>query len=320
MRHLAVADLSVREAHQLLLGGVAPRPIALVSTISPEGINNLTPFSFFNAFGANPPTVAFSPSRRGRDGTLKDTYNNIKETPECVISAVTYDMVQQSSLASTEYPADVDEFIKSGLTPVASDLVKPPRVEQSPFSMECKVINIVDLGGGPASGNLIICEVLKFHVAERVFTNDVIDPSLIDLVGRNSANYYTRAHGDAVFEVAKPIIGQPGVGYDQLPEFFRQSTILTANNLGQLGNVETKPTADDVAEFIERYEPIEATGEQFDTFEYTHDWEEMLRASLHQKNSTEWFERTARAALAVDKVDEAWKIELYAASLSEQEQ
>ena len=168
MFHYSPADLSVPEFHRLLLGGVGPRPIALVSTLSEDGKRNLSPFSFFNAFGANPPTVAFSPARRGRDGSLKDTYNNIKSSKECVINAVTYPMVEQISLASTEYETGVDEFIKSGLTALESDLVKPQRVKESPFQMECKLVELKSYGESGGSANLAICEVLKIHVSEDI--------------------------------------------------------------------------------------------------------------------------------------------------------
>ena len=242
MLHYETKDLSVPEVHRLLLGGVAPRPIALVSTISQEGINNLSPFSFFNAFGANPPIVAFSPSRRGRDATLKDTYNNLLETRECVIQVVTHSMVEQVSLASAEFSLDIDEFIKSGLTPIESDLVKPRRVKESPFQMECKLLEMRSFGEGGAAANLAICEVKKFHVAENLFTNGIIDPLKIDLVSRMSGNYYSRA-GAGVFEVEKPI-GKKCIGYDQIPEHIRKSEIYSANDLGKFGNSESIPSED----------------------------------------------------------------------------
>ena len=239
----------VGDVHKLLLGGVAPRPIALVSTISADGINNLSPFSFFNAFGANPPVVAFSPARRGRDGSTKDTLHNLEATRECVVNAVSFDIVEQVSLASTEYPADVDEFIKSGLTAIDSESVRPKRVTESPFHMECKVIQIIPLGEKNASGNLVICEVIKFHVAESVFTDGVIDPNLINLVGRNSANYYTKAFDSAIFEIEKPI-ATLGIGIDKLPKHIKHSKTLTGNHLGKLGNIESLPNPEDVKKFI----------------------------------------------------------------------
>ena len=181
MLHIEPSDLAVKEVHRLLLGGVGPRPIALVSTVSKDGILNLTPFSFFNVFGANPPIIAFSPSRRGRNATLKDTYYNLMDNGECVVQSVTYSMVEQINLASTEYDPGIDEFVKSGLTPVDSDIVKPKRVQESPFQMECKLREMRSFGEGGASANIAICEVLKFHVAEDIFKDGVIHPDLIDL-------------------------------------------------------------------------------------------------------------------------------------------
>ncbi|MBU2652530.1 MAG: flavin reductase family protein, partial [Bacteroidetes bacterium] len=248
--HFEPKDIPIQQVHQYLLGGVQPRPIALVSTLSAEGYPNLSPFSFFNAFGANPPIVAFSPSRRGRDGTVKDTYNNLVATKECVIQAVPFAMVQQVSLASTEYPAGVDEFVKAGFTPEPSDLVKPARVKESPFQMECILKQMVDLGGLPASGNLAICEVVKFHIAEDIIVDNIIHPDLIDLVGRQSANYYTRASGDSVFEVAKPL-ARTGIGFDNLPKFIVHSHILSANNLAQLANSEQIPDANQARKEVE---------------------------------------------------------------------
>src|SRR5690606_39340671 len=213
-------DFPQPKVHRIMLGGIAPRPIALVSTLSEDGIPNLTPFSFFNAFGSNPPIIAFSPARRGRDASLKDTYHNLVRTRECVVHSVTYDMVEQISLASTEYPSEVDEFIKSGLTPIDSDIVKPKRVKESPFQMECRLLQMHSFGDGGASANIAICEVLKFHVAEDIFRNGIIQPDLIDLVARMSANYYCRANGNAIFEVEKPV-NKKGIGYDNLPQHIK---------------------------------------------------------------------------------------------------
>ena len=250
------SEQDIPTIHHLLLGGVAPRPIALVSTISKAGVNNLSPFSFFNAFGANPPTVAFSPSLRGRDGSSKDTLNNLNEIPECVISSVSYDMVEQVSLASTEYNSDIDEFVKSGLTPLEADLVKPKRVAQSPFQMECKVNQIVALGSGKASGNLVICEVIKFHVREDVFKNGVIHPDAINLVGRNSANFYTKAFDQAIFEIEKPI-GKNGIGFDRLPKFVQNSFIFSANNLARLANCENMPRNAEIEKWHKALKKVE---------------------------------------------------------------
>lgn len=331
MLHFEPKDLPVPQVHKFLLGGVGPRPIALVSTVSPDGIVNLSPFSFFNAFGANPPVVAFSPARRGRTGTLKDTYNNLTSTGECVIQAVTYAMVHQVSLASTEYPSDVDEFTKSGLTPIPSDLVKPPRVNESPFQMECKLRQMIELGGEPSSGNLAICEVIKFHVAEDIIRDGIIQPDLIDLVGRQSANFYSRASGAAIFEVPKPG-PQTGIGFDNLPGFIRESHILSANNLAQLAASETIPELDNATAFVEKLvtgetaknapgsesaaKSDDAIEEQFHRLDGYHDYTAMLRTavSLHRCSHPKaaiFLERTARAALDRGDIPFAWNTLLY---------
>ncbi len=238
----------LRIVHNLLLSGVAPRPIAFVSSISEDGINNLAPFSYFNAFGANPPYVAFSPAFSGKDGSAKDTLENVKRVPECVVQVVTYDMVEQANLASTTYPKEVDEFIKSGLTPIDSVMVKPKRVKESPFQMECQVEKIIPLGGGKGSGNLVLCKVAMFHVREDIYHDNIINPQDIDLVGRNSANFYTRASHEAIFEVKKPT--DLGIGMDQLPEHIRHSRILTANQLARLAGLPNLPSEQEMEAFI----------------------------------------------------------------------
>jgi flavin reductase (DIM6/NTAB) family NADH-FMN oxidoreductase RutF len=233
-RTILPGELSPIEANALLCGGVAPRPIALASTISPQGVRNLSPFSFFNAFGSNPPTVAFAPNRRGRDGTVKHTYLNAVATGEFVIAAVSHAMLHQMNVASAEWPDGVDEFPKCGLTPGTAQLVKPALVGESPFQMECRLQQVVELGTGPGSGLMLIGEVLAFHVREDCFRNGVLHPDPLDLVGRNGGAFYTRASGAAVFEVPKPA-GRP-LGYDALPEALKQSAILTGNDLGRLAN------------------------------------------------------------------------------------
>lgn len=313
MIHVEPKDLSVKEVHWLLLGGVAPRPIALVATISEDGVVNLSPYSFFNAFGANPPTVAFSPSTRGRDGTKKDTYHNIMATRECVIQAVTYDLAHQVSLASTEYPPGVDEFIKAGLTTEKSDLVRPPRVKESPFQMECRLTQMVELGDGPASGNLAICEVVKFHVSDDVFERGIIDPDRIDLVGRNSGNWYTRASGGAMFEIPKPT-EHIGIGIDQLPERIRTSHILTGNNLAQLAGVESIPTRDEagsVLSGLDKSVALEVTQEAFDRALRRSDFEAMLAIAvsmqaLSSEERVRLLELTAKTALDEGDVFFGW--------------
>jgi len=238
-RTLLPGDLNPIETNALLCGGVAPRPIALASTLNSEGVRNLSPFSFFNAFGSNPPTVAFAPNRRGRDGTVKHTYLNAVATGEFVIAAVSHAMLHQMNVASAEWPDGVDEFPKCGLTPVPATIVKPALVEESPFQMECRLQQVVELGRGPGSGLMLIGEVLAFHVREDCFVEGILHPDALDLVGRNGGAFYTRASGAAVFEVPKPA-SRP-IGYDALPGALRASRILTGNDLGQLANSPALP-------------------------------------------------------------------------------
>jgi len=238
-RTILPADLSPIEANALLCGGVAPRPIALASTINAEGVRNLSPFSFFNAFGSNPPTVAFAPNRRGRDGTVKHTYLNAVATGEFVIAAVSHAMLHPMNVASAEWPDGVDEFPKCGLTPLPARQVQPALVGESPFQMECRLQQVVELGSGPGSGLMLIGEVLAFHVREDCFVDGLLHPDRLDLVGRNGGAYYTRASGTSVFQVPKPA-GQP-IGYDALPEALKASRVLTGNDLGQLANSPALP-------------------------------------------------------------------------------
>lgn len=229
-------EISTKQLHAYLLGSVAPRPICFASTIDKEGNPNLSPFSFFNVFGSKPPIAVFSPARRVRDNTTKHTLENIRETGEVVINVVTYDMVQQMSLSSCEYPKGVSEFVKAGFSPMASELVKPYRVKESPVNMECKLLQIIETGQEGGAANLIICEIVKMHIDDRILGEDMqIDPHKIDLVARMGKDYYCRASGDAVFEVPKPNL-QLGVGIDALPEAIRNSTILSGNDLGMLAN------------------------------------------------------------------------------------
>jgi flavin reductase (DIM6/NTAB) family NADH-FMN oxidoreductase RutF len=269
-------DLSPIETNALLCGGVAPRPIALASTINTDGVRNLSPFSFFNAFGSNPPTVAFAPNRRGRDGSLKHTYLNATATGEFVLAAVSHAMVQQMNVASAEWPDGVDEFPKSGLTPVPALLVEPALVGESPFQMECHLQQVVELGTGPGSGLMLIGEVLAFHVREDCFVNGVLHPDPLDLVGRNGGAFYTRASGVAVFEVPKPA-AQP-IGYDALPDVLKHSRILTGNDLGLLAN---SPNLLDLSTMPRKPgDPTAAAG----------------------------LEHTIRKALAAGDLDEAWRL------------
>lgn len=242
MKTILASDLDPLQTNAWLCGGVAPRPIAFASTVDAAGRCNLAPFSFFNAFGSNPPMVAFGPNRRGRDGTVKHTYLNAEATKEFVISAVSYAMVQQMNVASAEYAAGVDEFTKSGFTPEPARFVKAALVAESPFQMECKLHQVVDLGGKAGSGILLIGEVICFHAKEEVLTEGLPDTRKLDLVGRNGGAFYTRAAGDALFQIAKPV-GQP-IGWDALPAVLKQSHFLTANDLGRLANSAALPDLD----------------------------------------------------------------------------
>ena len=239
------AKSSVPEVHQMMLGTIAPRPIAFASTVDKNGEPNLSPFSFFNAFGANPATLVFSPSRRGRDNTTKHTYENLKEVPEVVINVVTYNIVQQANLSSTDYPKDANEFIKTGLTPVKSERIRPYRVKESPVQFECRVRDIIETGTEGGAGNLVICEILLMHISEVILNeNGKVDPHKIDLVGRMGGNYYCRASGDAVFTVVKPL-QKMGIGVDALPDKIKLSKLLSGNDLGKLGNIERLPSEDE---------------------------------------------------------------------------
>lgn len=236
-------NLSTADFHSFMLGAVTPRPIAFASTIDAQGNVNLSPFSFFNAFGSNPPTLIFAPARRVRDNTTKHTHENVKEIPEVVINIVSYDMVQQVSLASVEYGKGVNEFKKSGFTEQKSSLVKPPRVAEAKISFECKVKQVIELGDSGGAGNLIICEILLMHLVEDVLDEKGnIDPFKLDAVGRLGGDWYVRVNGDALFEVPKPV-RTVGIGFDQIPVHIRESKVLTGNDLGKLGNVEQLPTA-----------------------------------------------------------------------------
>jgi len=237
-------EVKTAQLHQYLLGAISPRPICFASTIDKEGNPNLSPYSFFNVFGSNPPTLVFSPSRRVRDNTLKHTLENIRETGEVVINVVNYAMVQQMSLSSCEYPKGVDEFEKAGFTRLASELVKPWRVAESPVQMECRVEQVIETGTEGGAGNLVICRVLMMHINDHVLdAENKIDPHKIDLVARMGGDYYCRASGSAVFEVPKPNT-QLGIGMDALPPAIRNSRVLSGNDLGMLANVHELPVID----------------------------------------------------------------------------
>ncbi len=246
MLTLKIADLKPAELQNYLQYAIAPRPICFASTIDKEGNVNLSPFSFFNLFSANPPICVFSPARRVRDNTTKHTLENVLEVPECVINMVSYDMVQQTSLASTEYPKGVNEFVKAGFTELKSELVAPPRVAEAPVQLECVVNQVIPLGDGAGAGNLVVAEIKLIHIREEILDeNGRIDQAKIDLVARLGGDWYCRVTENNLFRVAKPL-STLGIGIDALPSAIRQSHILSANNLAQLGNVESLPSEEEI--------------------------------------------------------------------------
>ena len=265
-------EIKTSQLHAYLLGAVSPRPICFASTVDEDGNPNLSPFSFFNIFGSKPPILIFSPARRVRDNTTKHTLQNILRTKEVVINVVSYAMVQQMSLASCEYPAGTNEFIKAGFTPLESTLVKPFRVAESPAQLECRVKEVIETGTEGGAGNLIICELVCMHLNEAVLNEaGQIDPNKIDLVARMGGDFYCRASGPAVFTVPKPNTTL-GIGIDALPETIRNSRILTGNHLGLLGNSSAVP----VVETISNDERLTLLLREYDTAP------EALRVALHQ--------------------------------------
>ncbi|MBI3142661.1 MAG: flavin reductase family protein [Bacteroidetes bacterium] len=244
-------NVPVPELHGYLLGAINPRPIAFVATLDAENRPNLAPFSFYNVFGANPPIVVFSPARRGRDNSTKNTFENLKVRGECTINTVSYSMIHQAVLASTEYPAGVNEFAKAGFGTLKSEVVKVPRVAESPAQMECKVRDVINYGKLPGGGNLVIAEVVRVHVSTRVLDDaGKIDPYKIDTVGRCGGEWYNRVR-DGLFEIATPK-GQSNVGFDQMPKRIRDSKVLTGNDLGKLGLAAELPKKESIAEFVKQ--------------------------------------------------------------------
>jgi flavin reductase (DIM6/NTAB) family NADH-FMN oxidoreductase RutF len=242
-------EIPIPKLQSYLQASVSPRPIAFVSSIDKEGNVNLSPFSFFNMFSMNPPILVFSPSRRVRNNTTKHTLENVQEVPEVVINMVNYQMVQQTSLASCEYPKGVNEFVKAGFTEVKSTIIKPPRVGESHVSFECKVNQVIPLGKEGGAGNLVVCEVLLIHLNDKVLDEQGrVDPNKMDAVARMGGDYYSRANGEAVFTVPKPN-EKIGIGIDAIPLSIRHSKILTGNDLGMLGNIEKLPDAESIERF-----------------------------------------------------------------------
>lgn len=287
------SDISTGKLHAYMLSAIAPRPICFASTVDRDGNVNLSPFSFFNAFGSNPTTLVFSPARRVRDNTIKHTLENVYETMEVCINVVTYDMVWQTSLASTEYEKGVNEFEKAGFTPLASEMIKAPRVAESPVQMECRVREVLETGDQGGAGNLIICEILKMHISESVLDAEGhIDQNKIQLVARLGGSWYSKAFGDALFEIEKPVKNM-GIGVDRIPEGIRLSTVLTGNNLGQLGNVEQLPNEAELEAFAKESE----------------EYKNLILRFGHHAESLE-YERhlTAQFYLNRGEVDLAWMI------------
>ena len=236
-------EIQTRFLHQYLIGSVGPRPICFASTVDRDGKPNLAPFSFFNVFSANPPILVFAPNNSGRTGEPKHTFLNAKAVPEVVINVVTAEMVEQMNVAAAPWDQGVDEFEKAGFTPVESDLVKPFRVAESPSQIECKVLEIKEMGTGGGAGNLVICEVLRIHIKDDVLTEDQkIDQTKMNLVGRLGGSWYSRTDKSALFELAQPM--KPTVGYNTLPNFVKESDELTANELGKLCGVLNTPEKD----------------------------------------------------------------------------
>ncbi len=244
-------ELSPMKLQGYLQSAIAPRPIAFASTMDKNEKPNLSPFSFFNIFSSNPPILVFSPARRVRDNSIKHTLINCQDTKQVVINVVNFDIVQQMSLSSTEYADGVNEFTKSGLTAIPSEIVKPYRVAESPVQFECKVNEIIALGTEGGAGNMIICEVVKIHINEAVLDeNGVIDPMKIDLVSRLGGNWYSRAN-QGLFEVEKPL-ATLGIGVDSIPNFVKESSVFNGNDLGKLGNVESLPTNEEITIFVKQ--------------------------------------------------------------------
>lgn len=241
MKTISPQELNNFQLQTLLQTAIAPRPIALASTVDQEGNINLSPFSFFNMFSSNPPVVIFSPARRVRDNTTKHTLENVLEVPEVLIGIVNYKIVQQISLASTEYSKAENEFIKAGLTMKDADLIRPKLIEECPVNLECKVLEIKHLGTEGGAGNLVICEIVKIHVREEYLNDDGnLDQQKLDLVARLGGNWYSRNNADNLFEVPKPLITK-GIGFDRLPDEIKLSKIFTGNDLGMLANTEELP-------------------------------------------------------------------------------
>jgi flavin reductase (DIM6/NTAB) family NADH-FMN oxidoreductase RutF len=290
MKSFSPKDLSLSEFHSYLLGAVTPRPVAFASSVDNQGNVNLSPFSFFNAFSANPPILVFSPSRRGKDNTTKHTYENIREVPEVVINIANYNLVEQMSLASSNYGKGVNEFVKAGLTEVKSAMVKPPRVLEAPIAFECNVNEVIQLGDKGGAGNLVICEILLMHITEEILDeNEKINPVKLDAVGRLGEDWYCRVIPDSIFRVPKPT-QHLGIGFDSLPDEIKKSPVLSGNNLARLAGVKELPNK----EFLEQ---IKNSVEVSDVFTRFINDKESMEYHLHM---------LGKAALERGETDLAW--------------
>jgi len=245
-------ETPIPQLHQFLIGSIGPRPICFASTIDKDGKPNLAPFSFFNIFSANPPIVIFAPNNSGRDGTPKHTYLNVKEVPEVVINVVTLEMVEKMNVAAAPWEQGVNEFEKAGFSPLASELIKPFRVAESPVQLECKVLEVKEMGTGGGAGNLVICQVIKVHINEDVLGEDgKISQLRMNLVGRLGGSWYCKTDENSLFELAQPM--QKTIGYDALPEEIKLSKVLTANDIGKLATQPTIPTTEEIDNALEQF-------------------------------------------------------------------
>ena len=287
MKSYLPKDLPTPQLHQILVSTVAPRPIAFASTVDENGNPNLAPYSFFNVFSSNPPILVFSSNRKVADNTTKDTLHNIEKTREVVINVVPHEIVRQMAVASVGFSADVNEFEKSGLTPIPSDIVRPFRVKESPVHYECVVKDIQPLGDKGGAGHLIICEIVKLHLAEYIFEDeDKIDPHKVNLVGRLGRAFYAKASGEAVFKIFQPI-PRLVIGYDALPDNIKNSNVLTGNNLGQLAGLFELPSIDNVQELLNK---------------------PAIQKIQLAENKTELLHRLAKAELERDNINYAAKL------------
>jgi len=303
MKTILPGELSHRDRHQLLLSGVSPRPIAFIGSQDAGGVCNLSPYSFFNAFASNPPIVAIGPAISAKTGQAKDTWLNILETKECTISAVSHEMVHKMNLTAGAYPPDVDEFDIAGFTKRPSVIVAPPSVAESPYSMECKLMESIelrrDIGG---NGNIMLLEVVAFHVADSVMVDGKVDPLRMDLVGRMGYNYYTRTRD--TFQAAQPL--HACIGIDALPEHIRTSPILTGNELAQLAYVSVLPVLDGTfPEFDSAYRAdsfeieLAAGNPEGALFVLLNSTSRHDRISLH---------RVAQVLIGQGRINEAWQV------------